>query len=66
MYVIVTFKHEKDLIKNSGEKVAMPFSPFYVYGDFFGSSMASYDGSGRISNSSYMYVIVTCKYVEDP
>ena len=33
MYVIVTCKYEMDLIKNSQEKVAVPFFQ-YKYGDF--------------------------------
>ena len=33
--VIITCKFEKDPIKISREKVATPFSPLKVYGDFF-------------------------------
>ena len=35
MYVLVTCKYEKDRIKNNRKNVETPFSPLYVYGDFF-------------------------------
>ena len=49
MYVIITSKYGMDPIKNSREKVATPFFPILVYGDFFRRSRAANSTvSGRI------------------
>ena len=34
MHIIIACKYEKDLMKNSGEKVETPFSPLQPYGSF--------------------------------
>ena len=46
MYVIVPCKYEMDPIKNSREKVATPFFPLQVYGDFFRRSRAANSAFG--------------------
>ena len=35
MVVLVTYKNEKDPVKNEGPRVLTTFSPLYVYGIFF-------------------------------
>ena len=71
MYVIFTCKYEMDLIKNSREKVATPFYPFKVYGDFFRPSRAANSAvGGRIWLNfkllqALTHVIITCKYEKD-
>ena len=71
MYVINTCKYEKDLIKNSREKVETPFFPLKAYGDFFRSSReANSSVSGQIRLKfelirALMHVFVTCKYEKD-
>ena len=56
MYFIVTCKYEKDLIKNSLEKVATPFSHYKSMGIFSDTqgqlTPQSVVGSGQISKSS--------------
>ena len=71
MYVIVTCKYEMDPIKNSREKVATPFLPLQVYGDFFRRSRAVNSAVGCPIWLNFelfrapMHIIVTCKYQKD-
>ena len=63
VYVIITCKYEKDLIKNSREKVETSFFPF------FRRSRAANSG-GRIRPKfelvrALMHVIITCKYEKE-
>ena len=68
MYAIVTSKYEMDPIKNSLGKVATPFFPLSVYGDFFRRTRAANSAvDGRIwlnfeLPQAPMHVIITCKY----
>ena len=71
MYVIITCKYEKDLMKNSREKVETLFFPFKAYGDFFRRSRAANSAvSGPIRPKfelvqALMHVIIACKYEKD-
>ena len=71
MYVTVSCKYEMDPIKNNREKMATPFFPLQVYGDFFRRSRAANSAvSGWIWLNfelllALMHVIITCKYKED-
>ena len=57
MYVIVSCKYEKDPIKNSWEKVATPFFPLKVYGDFS-------DAKGQLTPQSVVISRRILKYFE--
>ena len=71
MYVIITCKYEKDLIKNSLEKVETSFSHYKPMGIFFRHSRAANSAvSGPIRPKfklvqALMHVIVTCKYEKE-
>ena len=72
MHVLVTCKNEDDRFKNEVARVFTRFLPLLVYGDFSRRS--------RAANSAVlcpiwpnfelvrdvMYVLITCKYEEDP
>ena len=71
MYVIVTYKYEKDLIKNSREKEETPFSPLKAYVDFFRRSRAANSSDGGPHRLKFelvqalMHDFITCKYEKD-
>ena len=71
MYVIITCKYEKDLIKNSPGKVETSFFPLYAYGDFFRHSRVADSAASGLSRPKFkliqalMHVIITCKYEKD-
>ena len=59
MYVIITCKYEKDLIKNNREKAKTPFFKSYHYL----LPWKPVVGSGRISNSSKLLFYPHCLQV---
>ena len=72
MHVLITWKYEKDPIKNSGENVMTLFSPIIsIYGIFFIRSRAANSVvRGRIRPNfeliqALMHDIVTYKYEKD-
>ena len=72
MHVLVTCKNENDRFKNEGARVFTIFLPLQVYGDFFRRSRAANSAVlGPIWPNfelvrDVMYVLVTCKFEEDP
>ena len=64
MHVIITCKYEKDLIKNSQEKLATPF--FSIITLFVAMETSSRIGPNFKLIQALTYVIVTCKYEKDP
>ena len=71
MFIKVTCKYEMVPIKNSREKVARPFFPLQVYGDFFRRPRAASSAVGGPIWLNFellqtpMHVIITCKYKKD-
>ena len=72
MHVLVTCKNEDDRFKNEVARVFTRFLPLQVYGDFSRRSRAANSVVlGPIWPNfklvrDVMYVLVTCKYEEDP
>ena len=72
MHVLVTCKNEDDRFKNEVARVFTRFLPLLVYGDFSRRSRAANSAVlGPIWLNfelvrDVMYVLVTCKYEEDP
>ena len=72
IHVLITYKYEKDPIKNSGENVMTSFCPLEVYRIFFIRSRAANSAVlGPIWPNFELVrdvidVLVTCKYEEDP
>ena len=72
MHVLVTCKNEDDRFKNEVARVFTRFLPLQVYGDFSRRSRAANSAVlGPIWPNfelvrDVMYVLVTCKYEEDP
>ena len=58
MYLIITCKYGKDLIKNSREKMETSFFPLYTYGDFFRRSRAAYSASAVSGPNKQKFEIV--------
>ena len=71
MHALITYKYEKNPIKNNRENVDF-VSLLYVYGFFFRRSRAANSvvrDQTRPNfelNQALMYVIVTCIYEKDP
>ena len=76
MYIIITCKYDKDLIKNNRVKVATPFSKLYNYllpwkHQFFRRLRAAYSVvRGQIWPNfeliqAFMHVLIACKYEKD-
>ena len=69
MYVIITYKYEKDPIKNSWEKVETSFShykPMGIFSDVQANSAVA--GPIRLKFKlvqALMHVIVTCNYEKE-
>ena len=72
MRVLVTCKNEDDRFNNGVARVFTRFLPLQVYGDFSRRSRAANSAVlGPIWPNlelirDVMYVLVTCKYEEDP
>ena len=72
MHVLVTCMNENDQFKNVVARVFTRFLPLQVYGDFSRHSRAANSAVlGPIWPNfklvrDVMYVLVTCKYEEDP
>ena len=72
MHVLVTCKKEYDRFKNEVAKVFTRFLPLQVYGDFSRRSRAANSAVLGLIWPNFklfrdvMYVLVTCKYKEDP
>ena len=64
MYVIITFKYEKDPIKNNREKEATPFFQIITFSVAMETSGLIWPNFELIQ--ALMYVIITCKYEKDP
>ena len=64
MHVIITWKYEKDPMKNSREKVATSFFSIITISVAMGTSSRIWPNFKLIQ--ALMYVIVTCKYEMDP
>ena len=71
MYVLITWKYEKDPIKNRRENVMTSFFPLYVYGIFFRRSRAANSVVGGPIWPKFeliqdiMHVLITCKFEKD-
>ena len=71
VYVIITCKHEKDLIKNSGENRRHRFSHYKPMGIFFRHSRAGNSAVGGPIRPKFelvrdlMHVTITCKYKKE-
>ena len=69
MYVLITYKYEKDPIKNSRENVMTSFFP--LYGNFFRRSRAANSVVGGPIWPKFeliqdiMHVLITCKFEKD-
>ena len=69
MYVIITCKYEKDLIKKSREKVETSFSHYKPMG-IFSDAQGQLSPGGPIRPKfelvqALMHVIIACKYEKD-